>query len=114
MAGTSVVEISTNDVEEVDSEAIHFAMFKRLGASIAFGKEGKQASLPGNASLLAVSNIYGAVIFADARGVFLFLLFRGLSFGAQIAQRTAIDATSLLLLLSGSTLSSVGRASKYC
>jgi hypothetical protein len=80
MAGTSVVEISTNDMEEVDSEAIHFAMFKRLGASIAFGKEGKQAPLPGNASLLAVSNIYGAVVFADARGMFLFLLSTGLIF----------------------------------
>jgi hypothetical protein len=98
MSGISVVEISTNDVEEVDSEAIHFAMFKRLGASIDFGKEGEQASLPGNASLLAVSNIYGAVVFADARGMFLFLFSRGLSFGARIAQRIAIGATSILLL----------------
>ncbi|GAQ82604.1 nuclear pore complex protein Nup214 [Klebsormidium nitens] len=70
MAGAPVVEVGPDAVEEVDSVNIDFAMFKRLGASIRLGSETEREASPGNASLLAVSNIYGAVFIGDGRGLY--------------------------------------------
>lgn len=62
------MEVSADEVEEVNSDIIEFAMFKRLGASIRLGTETEREASPGNASLLAVSNIYGATFIGDSKG----------------------------------------------